>query len=144
MEISSSLLEQTQPATLSIWKTKEQHLSQDEPVGGDPDNLLTDRDLKSTVNSSANKSHSTEKVRSEKRKPDDEAIENEVLEQLFKNTKPELEIEGKVQKQEEDASIRKRPRLDRGTNGSFNDERISESNKITVSNIFFFNEKYCK
>ncbi|KAF6323520.1 nibrin [Rhinolophus ferrumequinum] len=134
MEISSSLLEQTQPATPSIWKTKEQHLSQDEPVGGDPDNLLTDRDLKSTVNSSANKSHSTEKVRSEKRKPDDEAIENEVLEQLFKTTKSELEIEGKVQKQEEDASIRKRPRLDRGTNGSFNDERVSESNKITPEN----------
>nr|XP_019581803.1 PREDICTED: nibrin isoform X2 [Rhinolophus sinicus] len=134
MELSSSLLEQTQPAAPSIWKTKEQHLSQDEPVGGDPDNLLTDGDLKSTVNSSASKSHSTEKVRSEKRKPDDEAIENEVLEQLFKNIKPELEIEGKVQKQGEDASIRKRPRLDRETNGSFNDERVPESSKITPEN----------
>lgn len=65
---------------------------------GKTDNLLTDRDLKSNVKISANKSLSTEKLRSEKRKVDDLAIENEVLEQLFRNAKSELETEVKVQK----------------------------------------------
>ncbi|KAM5211225.1 nibrin isoform 1-T1 [Hipposideros larvatus] len=141
MEMSCSVLEQTQPAAPPAWKTEAQHVAHDEPVGAIPRNGLTDRDLKPTVNSSASKSLSTEKPRSGKRKTDDEAIENEVLEQLFKNTKPELEIEVKVQKQEEDASIRKRPRLDRETNGSFNDDRILESNKITQENEI---EKKCE
>ncbi|EPY78281.1 hypothetical protein CB1_001108003 [Camelus ferus] len=78
-----------------------------------------------------------EELRSEKRKEiDDLAIEDEVLEELFKNIKPELEMEVKVQKQEEDVNIRKRPRLDLETNGTFNDEARPESNKISVSNIF--------
>lgn len=94
--------------------------------------------IKSTVKNSANKSVSTEKLRSEKRKEiDDLAIEDEVLEQLLKNAKPELEIEVKVQKQEEDVNIRKRPRLDIETNGPCNDEAIPESNKISVSNTFY-------
>ncbi|TEA41992.1 hypothetical protein DBR06_SOUSAS30110002, partial [Sousa chinensis] len=100
IEMSCSLLEQTQPTTSSVWNNKEQ---QNEPVERNPDNSYADIDLKSTVKNSANKSLSTEKLRSEKRKEiDDLAIENEVLEQLLKNIKPELEIEVKVQKQEED------------------------------------------
>lgn len=134
IEMSCSLLEQTQPTTSSAWNNKEQ---QNEPVERNPDNSYADIDLKSTVKNSANKSLSTEKLRSEKRKEiDDLAIEGEVLEQLLKNTKPELEIEVKVQKQEEDVNIRKRPRLDIETNGPCNDEAIPESNKISVSNIF--------
>lgn len=39
-----------------------------------------------------------------------------------------------VQKQEEDVNIRKRPRLDRETNGTFNDEAIPERNKISQEN----------
>lgn len=105
-------------------------------MGRKTGHLFTDVDLKPTVKNSANKSLSAEKLQSEKRTIDDLAIENEVLEQLFKDTKPELEIEMKVQKQEEDGNIRKRPRLDIETNGSFSDERISECNKISVSNIF--------
>ncbi|KAK2502193.1 hypothetical protein MC885_000272, partial [Smutsia gigantea] len=102
IEMSCSLLEPTQPATPSIWNMKEQHLSQNEPIGKKTDNFFTHTDLKSTVNNSANKSLSTEKPRSEKRKEiDDLVIENEVLEQLFKNTKPELEIAVKVPKQED-------------------------------------------
>ncbi|XP_036788553.2 nibrin isoform X3 [Manis pentadactyla] len=132
IEMSCSLLEPTQPATPSIWNNKEQHLSQNEPTGKKTDNLFTDTDLKSTVNNSANKSLSMEKPRSEKRKEiDDLVIENEVLEQLFKNTKPELEIAVKVPKQEDGVSVRKRPRLEIETNGIFNDEVIPESNKVS-------------
>ncbi|XP_036905232.1 nibrin isoform X5 [Sturnira hondurensis] len=131
MEMSCTLLEQTQPATPSMWRNEEQHLSQNEPVGGKTDNLFTDMDSKSTVKNSANKSHSTGKQGSEKRKIDDVAIENEVFEEVFKNTKLELEIEVKTQK--EDVKIRKMPRLDMETNGSFNDETIPESNKIPVT-----------
>ncbi|XP_059971551.1 nibrin [Mesoplodon densirostris] len=129
IEMSCSLLEQTQPTTSSVWSNKEQ---QNEPVGKNPDNSYADIDLKSTVKNSANKSLSTEKLRSEKRKEtDDLAIEDEVLEQLLNNKKTELEIEVKVQKQEEDVNIRKRPRLDIETNGTCNDEAIPESNKIS-------------
>ncbi|XP_053520686.1 nibrin isoform X2 [Artibeus jamaicensis] len=128
MEMSCTLLEQTQPAT---WRNEEQHLYQNEPVGEKTDNLFTDVDSKSTVKNSANKSLSTEKRGSEKRKIDDVAVENEVFEEVFKNTKLELEIEVKTQKQKEDVKIRKMPRLDIETNGPFKDETIPESNKIS-------------
>lgn len=95
--MSCSLSEQLQPVTLSIWKTEERTYVR-MSLWGKTDNLLTDRDLKSNVKISANKSLSTEKLRSEKRKVDDLAIENEVLEQLFRNAKSELETEVKVQK----------------------------------------------
>ncbi|XP_019308965.2 nibrin isoform X4 [Panthera pardus] len=135
IEMSCSLLEQTQPAPPSVWKNKEESLSQSELLEKKPDNLLTDTDLKSTVRSSANESLSTDKLRSEKRKEiDDLAIEDEILEELL-NTKSELEIGVKVQKQEEDVNIRKRPRLDIETNGTFNyDEAIPESNRISQEN----------
>ncbi|XP_015994088.2 nibrin isoform X2 [Rousettus aegyptiacus] len=141
IETSCSLLEETQPATPSIWRNNEQPLPHNEPVGRKTGHLFTDVDLKPTVKNSANKSLSAEKLQSEKRTIDDLAIENEVLEQLFKDTKPELEIEMKVQKQEEDGNIRKRPRLDIETNGSFSDERISECNKISQENVI---EKKCE
>ncbi|XP_039096501.1 nibrin isoform X1 [Hyaena hyaena] len=135
IEMSCSLLEQTQPILPSVWKNKEQSLSQSEPVEKKPDNLVTDTDLKSTVNSSTSNSLSTEKLRSVKRKViDDLAIEDEVLEELLKNTESELEIGVKVQKQEEDVNIRKRPRLDIETNGTFNDEAIPESSRISQEN----------
>ncbi|XP_043457269.1 nibrin isoform X4 [Prionailurus bengalensis] len=135
IEMSCSLLEQTQPAPPSVWKNKEQSLFQSELLEKKPDNLLTDTDLKSTVKSSVNESLSTDKLRSEKRKEiDDLAIEDEILEELL-NTKSELEIGVKVQKQEEDVNIRKRPRLDIETNGTFNyDEAIPESNRISQEN----------
>ncbi|XP_045698168.1 nibrin isoform X1 [Phyllostomus hastatus] len=134
MEMSCTLLEQTQPATPSMSRNEEQHLSQNEPMGEKTDNLFTDVDSKSTVKNSANKSLSTEKRRSEKRKIDDVAVENEIFEEVFKNTKLELEIEVKTQKQKEDVKIRKMPGLDIETNGSFNDETMPESNKISQKN----------
>lgn len=142
IEMSCSVLEQTQPATPSLWQNKEQHLSQNEPVDtNSDDNLFTDTDLKSSVKNSASKSHASEKLRSnKKREMDDVAIEDEVLEQLFKDTKPELETGVKVQKQEEDVNIRKRPRMDIEANDTFSDEAVPESSKISVSNIL--NERY--
>lgn len=138
MEISCSLLEQTQPTTSSIRKIKDEHLSQNVLVEKNPDNSYADTNLKPTVKNYANKSLFTEKLKSEKRKEiDDLAIEEEVLEQLFKDTELELESEVKVQKQEEDTNVRKRPRLDIETNATFNDETIPESNKISVSNIIY-------
>ncbi|XP_058420539.1 nibrin isoform X2 [Diceros bicornis minor] len=138
-EMSCSPLEQTQPATSSMWKNKEQHLSQNEPVGTKTDNLFTNTDLKSTVKNSTNKSLSTEKLRSEKIKEiDDLAIENEILEQLFQNTKPELEVKVNTQKQEEAVNLRKRPRLDLETDGTFYDEAVSESNKIPISRLYYY------
>lgn len=65
---------------------------------------------------------------------DDVAIEDEVLEQLFKDTKPELETVVKVQKQEEDVNIRKRPRMDIETNDAFSDEAVPESSKVSQEN----------
>ncbi|XP_054451461.1 nibrin isoform X2 [Pteronotus mesoamericanus] len=132
MEMSCTLLGQVEPATPSIWKNEEQHLSQNEPVGEETDNLLTDVNSKSIVKNSSNKSLSTEKLRSEKRKIDDIALANEVLEEVFQNTKPELDFEVKIQKQE-DVRIRKMPRLDIEANGSFKDETIPESDKISVT-----------
>lgn len=138
MEMSYSLLEQTQPTTSSIRKNKDEHLSQNVLVEKNPDNSYADTNLKPTVKNYANESLFTEKLKSKKRKEiDDLAIEDEVLEQLFKDTELELESEVKVQKQEEDISVRKRPRLDIETNVTFNDETIPESNKISVSNIIY-------
>ncbi|XP_014446724.1 nibrin isoform X2 [Tupaia chinensis] len=135
IEMSCSLLEQTQPATPSLWKNKEQHLSQNESMDEKSDNLFTDTDLKSSMKNLANKSFSTENLRSKKRKDiDDLTIEDEVLEELFKNTKPELEIEVKVQKQEEDTNIKKRPRMSIETNDIFSDETLPGNSKISQEN----------
>ncbi|XP_058131686.1 nibrin isoform X1 [Dasypus novemcinctus] len=135
IEMSCSLLEQTQPATPSIWKNKEQYPSQNEPLDKKSDSIFTDKDLKSNVKNSANKSLFTEKLISKKRKETDHlAIEDEVLEQLFKNTKADSEIEVRVQKQEEDVNIKKKPRLGVETNNTFNDEAIPERNKISQEN----------
>ncbi|XP_008253939.1 nibrin isoform X4 [Oryctolagus cuniculus] len=135
IEMSYSLLEQTQPATLSVSKNTEQPLTQNETLDQKTDNLITDKDLKTDMKNSADKSLCTEKVITKKRKEiDDFAIEDEVLEELFKNTKPELEIEVKVQKQEENVNIRKRPRLDLETSSTFNDETAPESDKVSEEN----------
>lgn len=133
-ETSCFFLEETQPATPSVWRNEKQHLPESEPVGKNPDNVFTDTESKSTVKNPASKFLSTEKLRSEKRKIDDVAIEDEILEELLKDTKPELEIEVKGLKQEEDIKFRKMPRLDVETNGSFNDETLPESNKISQEN----------
>ncbi|XP_016054428.1 PREDICTED: nibrin isoform X1 [Miniopterus natalensis] len=125
-EVSGSLTDQTQPAAPPVWRDEGQHLSQHKPVGKDPDGLFTGVESEPTLRPSARKSLPTENLGSEKRKIDDLAIENEVLEELLKDTKPQLEGE--------DAKIRKMPRLDIESNGSFNGETMPESNKISQEN----------
>lgn len=134
IEMSYSLLEQTQPATLSISKNTEQPLTQNETLDQKTDNLIIDKDLETDTKNSADKSLCTEKVIKKRKEIDDLAIEDEVLEELFKDTKPELEIEVKVQKQEENVNIRKRPRLDLETSSTFNDETAPESDKVSEEN----------
>ncbi|XP_005381816.1 PREDICTED: nibrin isoform X2 [Chinchilla lanigera] len=131
IEMSCSLLEQTQPAITSLWKNKEQSLSQNEPMDTKSENLFSDDvDLQSSVKSSASKSLSTQNLRSKKRKEIDFSIEDEQLEQFFKNTRPELEMEVKVEKEEKDVDVRKKPRMDTETNNNFDDEIVLESDKI--------------
>lgn len=68
IEMSYSLLEQTQPATLSVSKNTEQPLTQNETLDQKTDNLITDKDLKTDMKNSADKSLCTEKVITKKEK----------------------------------------------------------------------------
>ncbi|XP_012999488.1 nibrin isoform X2 [Cavia porcellus] len=132
LEMSCSLLEQTQPSITSQWKNKEQNLSHSEPMDTKSENLFSDDiDLKSNVKNSTSKSVSTENLRSKKRKETDVAIEDKQLEQLFKNPRSELEIKVKVEKQEEDVNVRKKSRVDTETNKNFDDEIMPESDKTS-------------
>ncbi|XP_055993572.1 nibrin [Sorex fumeus] len=131
-EMSCSLSEQTMPISSSLWKNKEQNLSQNEPVDKNSDSLFTD--LKSTVKNSASKSLSIEELQPGKRKEmDDIGIEDEVLEQLLKDMKSELDVKVKVQKEDSIKNKSKRPKLDIETNGIFNDE-VELENKISQEN----------
>lgn len=136
MEMSCSLLEQTQPASPSLWASGGQPAPQRGPAGQEPGGLFTDTESKATSKTPASKSLSTEKLRSEKRKIDDLAIENEVPEELLRDTKRELDMEVKVLEQEGAVRRRKMPRLDIETDGSFHDGTAPESDDISVSNTF--------
>lgn len=131
IEMSCSVLEQTQPAAPSLCKNKD-HPTQHESVDREADDLLTnDTDLKSSVKNSAYKPFSIENLRSKKRKEPDLAIEDEVLEQLLKNTQPELAAQVKVGKEEEDVNIRKKLRVDIKRSNDFNGEMVPESDKVS-------------
>ncbi|XP_070248880.1 nibrin isoform X2 [Myotis yumanensis] len=134
MEMSCSLLEQTQPASPSLWASGGQPAPQGGAAGQEPGGLFTDTESKATSKTPASKSLSTEKLRSEKRKIDDLAIENEVLEELLRDTKRELDMEVKVLEQEGAVRRRKVPRLDVETNGSFHDGTAPESDDISQEN----------
>ncbi|XP_051054565.1 nibrin [Phodopus roborovskii] len=130
MELSCSLLEQTQPTIPSVWKSKE-HPSQSEPVDEETDRLFVgDRDIKPNGKSPASKSLSMENLRPKKRTID-LAMEEEVLEELPKSAEPELAVQVKVEKQETDVSIRKKPRIDVGRSTHLSGDMVPESNKIT-------------
>ncbi|XP_014301440.1 nibrin isoform X3 [Myotis lucifugus] len=134
MEMSCSLLEQTQPASPSLWASGGQPAPQGGPVGQEPGGLFADTESKATSKTPASKSLSTEKLRSEKRKIDDLAIENEVLEELLRDTKRELDMEVEVLEQEGAVRRRKVPRLDVETNGSLHDGTAPESDDISQEN----------
>lgn len=140
--MACSLLEPSQPATPSLWARCGPPAPQGGPGGEEPGGFFTHTESKSTWKTSASKPLSAEKLRPEKRKMDDLAIENEVLEELLKDTKPELDMEVPVPEQEGAVHSRKVPRLDTETKGSPDDRAVPESHTLPVSNIF--NEKYCK
>ncbi|XP_054564409.1 nibrin isoform X2 [Eptesicus fuscus] len=134
MEMSCSLLEPTQPATPSLWARGGQPAPQRGPVGEDPGGFFTYTESKSTWKTSASKPLSAEKLRPEKRKMDDLAIENEVLEELLKDTKPELDTEVPVPAPEGAVHSRKVPRLDAETNGSPDDRAVPQSHTPSQEN----------
>ncbi|XP_040852413.1 nibrin-like isoform X3 [Ochotona curzoniae] len=129
-EMSCSPLEQTQPAPVLIWENTQQHLSQNEPLDKETDNLILVNNFKSDVKNSAHQSLCPEKLITKKRKEmDDRAIEDEVLEELFKNRKPELEMQVNVHKQEDNVNMRKRTKMDLETGSTRNDETALERDK---------------
>ncbi|XP_036293229.1 nibrin isoform X4 [Pipistrellus kuhlii] len=134
MEMSCSLLEHTQPATPSLWASCGLPAPQRGPVGKEPGGFLTHTQSTSSLKTSATKPPSAEKLRPEKRKIDDLAVENEVLEELLKDTKPELDMEVPVPGPEGAAHSRKVPRLDMETNGSPNDRAVPERPTLPQEN----------
>ncbi|XP_059109875.1 nibrin isoform X2 [Peromyscus eremicus] len=131
MELSCSLLEQTQPAAPSLWKSRERP-SQSEPVDREAGtSFVGDTDIKPSGKSPANKPLSVENLRPRKRKEVDVAIEDEVLEELLKSAEPELKVQVKVEKQEADVGIRKKPRTDVGRSSHLSGDTVPESNRIT-------------
>ncbi|XP_058524830.1 nibrin-like isoform X3 [Ochotona princeps] len=130
IEMSCSLLEQTQPAPVLLWENTQQHLSQNEPLDKKTEHLILVNNFKSDVKNSAHQSLCPEKLITKKRKEmDDRAIEDEVLEELLKNTKPELEMQVNAPKQEENVNMRKRTKMDLETGSTRNDETAPERDK---------------
>ncbi|KAK7822795.1 hypothetical protein U0070_022734 [Myodes glareolus] len=131
MELSCSLLEQTQPAAPSLWKSKE-HPSQSELVDKEAgSSLVGDRDMKPNGTSLATKSFSTEYLRPNKRKEVDSAIEEEVLEELLKPAELGLEVQVKVEKQEADIGVRKKPRMDVGRGSHLSGDTVPGSSRVS-------------
>ncbi|XP_050020457.1 nibrin isoform X4 [Alexandromys fortis] len=131
MDLSCSLLEQTQPAAPSLWKSKE-HPSQSELVDREAgSSLVGDRDMKLNGSSPATKSFPTECLRPNKRKEVDSAIEEEVLEELLKSTELGLEVQVKVEKQEADVGVRKKPRMDVGRSSHLSGDTVPGSSRVS-------------
>nr|AAH44773.1 Nibrin [Mus musculus] len=128
MELSCSLLEQTQPAGPSLWKSKE-HQSQNATQDREADtSSVGGMDIELNRKSPDRKPLPTETLRPRKRKDVDLATEEEVLEELLRSTKPELAVQVKVEKQEADDTIRKKPRMDAERNRPLNGGSEPESN----------------
>lgn len=128
VELSCSLLEQTQPAGPSLWKS-EDHESQSEALDrASSASSVGGMDIKPNGKSPGSKSFSTEDLRARKRKEVDLSTEEEVLEELLRSTDPELAVQVKVEKQEADVNIRKKPRMDAERNQHLNGGPVSESN----------------
>lgn len=125
VELSCSLLEPTQPAGPSLWKSKE-HQSQSETLDREA-SFVGGVDIKPNGKSPDSESFPTENLRPKKRKVD-LATEEEVLEELLKSTKPELAVQVKVEKPEADVTIRKKPRIDAERNQPLNGGSMLESN----------------
>lgn len=128
VELSCSLLEQTQPAGPSLWKSKD-HESQSEALDrASSASCVGGMDINPNGKSPGSKSFSTEDLRARKRKEVDLSTEEEVLEELLRSTEPELAVQVKVEKQEADVNVRKKPRMDAERNQHLNGGPMPESN----------------
>lgn len=128
VELSCSLLEQTQPAGHSLWKSKD-HESQSEALDrASSASCVGGMDINPNGKSPGSKSFSTEDLRARKRKEVDLSTEEEVLEELLRSTEPELAVQVKVEKQEADVNVRKKPRMDAERNQHLNGGPMPESN----------------
>lgn len=140
LELSSSLLEPTQPAGPSLWKSKE-HQFHSATLDREADaSFVGEVDIKPNGKSPDSKSLPTENLRPKKRKVD-LATEEEALEESLKTAKPELAVQVKVEEPEADVTIRKKPRIDAERNQPLNGRSMmQESNGGFVSNGLLYCE----
>ncbi|XP_078009781.1 nibrin isoform X1 [Phascolarctos cinereus] len=134
VELSCSLLDQTQPTTSSAWRNQEQYQSQKGPCTLDrkTDGAYRSINLKPNVNSPVDE---LLKPNLKKRKEmDDLAVENEVLEHLHQGTEQEQEIEVGIQGPVSEISLGKKLRLDIRKNDSEDNKPIEESCKVAQEN----------
>ncbi|XP_007488139.2 nibrin isoform X1 [Monodelphis domestica] len=131
VELSCSLLDQTQPTTSSAWRNQEQHQTQKglNMLNKKTDETYRNTNLKLNENSPVDELF---KSNSRKRKElDDVAMENEHLHQ---GTEQEQEVEIGVQRPVNGISLGKKLRLDIRKNDSEDNEPTQESCKIVQEN----------
>ncbi|XP_036593326.1 nibrin isoform X2 [Trichosurus vulpecula] len=131
VELSCSLLDQTQPTTSSAWRNQEQYQSQKGPCALDrkTDETYGSINLKPNVNNPVDEVLKKPSLRKRK-EMDDLAMKSEVLEHLHEGTKQEPEVEAGVQGPTNEISLGKKRRLDIRKNDSEDNEPIQESCKV--------------
>uniref|UniRef100_F7B6C2 Nibrin n=1 Tax=Monodelphis domestica TaxID=13616 RepID=F7B6C2_MONDO len=138
VELSCSLLDQTQPTTSSAWRNQEQHQTQKglNMLNKKTDETYRNANLKLNENSPVDELF---KSNSRKRKElDDVAMENEHLHQ---GTEQEQEVEIGVQRPVNGISLGKKLRLDIRKNDSEDNEPTQERNIQTFEHETFSSEK---
>ncbi|XP_043860345.1 nibrin [Dromiciops gliroides] len=134
VELSCSLLDQTQSSTSSAWRNQEQHQSQKVPCTLDrkTDEAERNVDPKPNINNLVGE---LLKPNLRKRKEmDDLAVENDVLEPLHQGTEQEQEVEIGAQGPVNGISLGKKMRLDMRKNSPEDNEPIQESCKVAQEN----------
>ncbi|XP_027699314.1 nibrin isoform X2 [Vombatus ursinus] len=132
VELSCSLLDQTQPMTSSAQRNQEQHQPQKGPCALDikTDEAYRNINLKPNVNSPVDEL--LQPNLKKRKEMDDLAVENEVLEHLHQGTEQEQEVgvQGSVNR----ISLGKKLRLDIRKNDSEDNKPIQESCKVAQEN----------
>ncbi|XP_068942784.1 nibrin isoform X2 [Petaurus breviceps papuanus] len=133
VELSCSLLDQTQPTTSSAWRNQEQYQSQKGPCTLDrkTDETRTNINLKANVNNPVDELKPNLRKRKEM---DDLVVENEMSEHLHQGTEQEQGAEVGIQGPVNGISSGKKLRLDIRKNDSEDNESIQESFKVDQEN----------
>ncbi|KAM9094174.1 nibrin isoform X1 [Sarcophilus harrisii] len=133
IELSCSLLDQTEPTTSSVWRNQEQHQSQKGPCTLDrkTDEAYRNVHLKPNVNSLVDELKPNLRKRKEM---DDLIVEKKILEHSCQGTEQEQEIEIEVQEPMTGFSLAKKLRMDIKKNSSDNNESIQNSCKVAQEN----------